>query len=42
MSTILDRKKLERPGKDTESETINLPNKKNTVKHLMPTSKEMG
>jgi len=28
--------------KDTESETINLPNKKNTVKHLMPTAKEMG
>ena len=24
----LDRKKLERPGKDTEHKTINLPNKK--------------
>ena len=24
----LDRKKLGRPGKDTESKTINLPNKK--------------
>ena len=37
----LDRKKLGRPGKDTESKTINLPNKKNTVKHLMPASKEI-